>query len=180
MCPTLWGHFITSTVDGSEIPVEDNQSNFGQGYEYQFVDENSIDIFMNAKWIRFEIERNAWGIQLTADKVTPTGLTLVCSQSGGNSAGKLNTGSYYILEVLEDNQWKAVEILPQKHDVAWTQEAWIIPMDDSTEWEVDWEWLYGQLPPGNYRIGKEIMNFRGTGDYDTRFCYAFFAIEQTI
>jgi hypothetical protein len=171
---------ITSTVDGSEIPVEDNQSNFGQGYEYQFVDENSIDIFMNEKWIRFEKERNTWGIQLTADKVTPTGLTLVCSQSGGNSAGKLNTGSYYILEFLEDNQWKAVEILPQKHDVAWTQEAWVIPMDDSREWEVDWEWLYGQLPPGNYRIGKEIMNFRGTGDYDTRFCYAFFAIEQTI
>jgi hypothetical protein len=47
---------ITSTVDGSEIPIEDNQSNFGEGYEYQFVDENNIDVYMNEKWIRFEKE----------------------------------------------------------------------------------------------------------------------------
>ena len=26
---------ITSTVDGSEIPTKDNQSNFGTGFEYQ-------------------------------------------------------------------------------------------------------------------------------------------------
>lgn len=47
---------ISSTVDGSEIPTQDNQSNFGVGYGYQYVDENSIDIYMNEKWIRFEKE----------------------------------------------------------------------------------------------------------------------------
>lgn len=45
---------ISSTVDGFEIPTQDNQSNFGNGYEYQFIDENNIDIYMNEKWIRFE------------------------------------------------------------------------------------------------------------------------------
>lgn len=45
---------ITSTVDGSEIPTKDNQSNFGEGYGYQFVSQNSIDVYMNEKWIRFE------------------------------------------------------------------------------------------------------------------------------
>lgn len=47
---------ISSTVDGSEIPTQDNQSNFGDGYEYQYVDRNSVDIYMNGKWIRFEKE----------------------------------------------------------------------------------------------------------------------------
>lgn len=45
---------ISSTVDGTEIPTQDNQSNFGTGYEYQFIDENNIDIYINEKWIRFE------------------------------------------------------------------------------------------------------------------------------
>ncbi len=47
---------ITSTVEPFEKPTQDNQSNFGSGYEYQFVDENSIDIYMNGKWMRFEKE----------------------------------------------------------------------------------------------------------------------------
>lgn len=47
---------ISSTVDASKIPTQDNQSNFGEGYEYQYVDEDSIDIYMNEKWIRFEKE----------------------------------------------------------------------------------------------------------------------------
>lgn len=45
---------ITSEVDGTQVPAEDNQSNFGSGYGYQFVDENSIDVYVNEKWIRFE------------------------------------------------------------------------------------------------------------------------------
>lgn len=45
---------ITSTVDGSEIPTKDNQSNFGEGYGYQFVSQNSMDVYINEKWIRFE------------------------------------------------------------------------------------------------------------------------------
>lgn len=47
---------ITSTVDASEIPIQNNQSNFGDGYEYQYVGENIIDVYMNEKWIRFEKE----------------------------------------------------------------------------------------------------------------------------
>lgn len=55
---------ITSEVDGSEIPTKDDQSNFGTGYGYQYVDENSIDIFLpygsdsdDMRWIRFEKEK---------------------------------------------------------------------------------------------------------------------------
>lgn len=46
---------ITSTVEPFEKPTQDNQSNFGSKYGYQFVDERSVDIFMNEKWLRFEL-----------------------------------------------------------------------------------------------------------------------------
>lgn len=48
-----------------------------------------------------------------------------------------------------------------------TAEAYTINMNDITEWEVDWEWLYGELPFVNYRIGKEVMDFRAIGVFDT-------------
>lgn len=45
---------ITSTVDGTETPTENNQSNFGTGFGYQYgSEENTIEIFMNEKWIVF-------------------------------------------------------------------------------------------------------------------------------
>ncbi len=56
-------------------------------------------------------------------------------------------------------------------------EAWIIHRDDILEWEVDWEWLYGELPMGRYRMSKEIMDFRKTGDYDGKNYYAVFDVE---
>ncbi len=45
---------ITSTVDGTEIPIEDNQSNFGSGFGYQYGADDTIEIYMNEKWIVFE------------------------------------------------------------------------------------------------------------------------------
>ena len=48
---------ITSTVDVSEIPTEDNQSNFGTGFGYQYGINNSIDIQMeDGTWFVFQRE----------------------------------------------------------------------------------------------------------------------------
>lgn len=45
---------ITSTVDGSEVPMEDDQSNFGSGFGYQYGADDTIEIYMNEKWFVFE------------------------------------------------------------------------------------------------------------------------------
>jgi len=45
---------ITSNIASSEIPKVDNQANFEGNYGYQFVDENTIDLFINKKWIIFK------------------------------------------------------------------------------------------------------------------------------
>lgn len=52
-CGTMDGE-ITSTVDGTEIPMEDNQSNFGSGFGYQYGAGDTIEIYMNEKWVVFE------------------------------------------------------------------------------------------------------------------------------
>lgn len=45
---------IASTVDGSEIPTENDQSNFGEGFAYRHIADGTLEIFMNEKWIVFE------------------------------------------------------------------------------------------------------------------------------
>ena len=52
-CGTMDGE-ITSTVDGTEIPMEDDQSNFGSGFGYQYGKDDTIEIYMNEKWMIFE------------------------------------------------------------------------------------------------------------------------------
>ena len=120
---------------------------------------------------------NGWGVALSADNVTSKGLTVVCYQTGGENVAQLHTGTYYVLQKLENENWVDMEYLPQEHPVGWTEEAWIIEKESSTFWEVDWEWLYGELPAGEYRIGKVITNFRATGDYDEEMLYADFIVE---
>ena len=120
---------------------------------------------------------NEWGITMIAENVTPTGLTIVCSQSGGEAVSELFTGSNYAIHKLGKSGWEHVEYAPQEYDVAWTSEAWIIPLDGTVSWEINWQWLYGDLPKGTYRIEKEIINFRGPGDFVMELAYVYFEIK---
>lgn len=117
---------------------------------------------------------NDWGVVLSAADVTPDGMTLVCAQNDGNPTGELMTGAWYELEVSDSGQWQPVTVLTAS---CWIDVAWLIPLGETTQWEVNWTWVYGTLPAGEYRIAKEIMDFRQTGDFDTCKSYAYFVIE---
>lgn len=45
---------ISSEVDGSKIPIKDNQSNFGKGFGYQYGADDTIEVYINEKWFIFE------------------------------------------------------------------------------------------------------------------------------
>ncbi len=49
-------------------------------------------------------------------------------------------------------------------------EAYMIQKDSPYEKVINFEWLYGKLEPGRYRIVKTVTDFRGTGDY-TNYAY---------
>ena len=126
----------------------------------------------NSSNISEENLADEWGITLSVTDVTPTGLTVVFKQSGGNPTGELMTGSYYRLE----NKDKELAYIVEG-DVAWTAEAYMIQKDEEIKMQVNWEWLYGTLEPGTYRIFKEVTDFRGPGDFDEREYSAEFTVE---
>lgn len=120
---------------------------------------------------------NQWGVTLEVDNVTANGLTMICTQSGGNPSGELQTGSDYVLEECINGNWYKVEYIIDEYNVSWTAEARIIPMNDSVSWDFNWEYLYGELAAGEYRIGKDIMDYRNPGNYDIARGYVEFVIQ---
>ena len=65
---------IDYTVEGSEIPTQDNQSNFGAGFDYQYgADDDTLEIFIDGKWMVFE-HREGTGRQVRfGDKMVDEG-----------------------------------------------------------------------------------------------------------
>ena len=116
-----------------------------------------------------------WGVILSAKDVTPSGLTLICSQSGGAPSGELMTGEDYYLIVWREGHWRMV--VPVIENYAWNSLAHWISEDADTMFEIDWKWLYGELEPGTYRLVKEFMDFRKTADYDKAVYWMEFVIE---
>ncbi len=76
---------------------------------------------------------------------------------------------------MEDGDWADVPYVID--NAAWTMEAYMVSMEDSVEVKISWEVFHGRLGAGNYRISKEFMDFRGTGDYDKQSFYAEFTVE---
>ncbi len=113
-----------------------------------------------------EDELDKIGLYLTLEKITPAGATLVFRQYDAKApTGELEYGDAFTLEVLKNNQWEAVPVAVTG-DYGFHQIAYSIPKQNSTKQELNWEWLYGTLEAGSYRIQTEIVDFRASGDFD--------------
>ncbi len=103
------------------------------------------------------------GTAMYIKDITSTGATVVFKQSGGNPTGELMTGRHFKIKDKDGNELKIISEYAE-----FTDEAIAVSMGEMTEIETDWDWLYGKLEPGEYIICKEVVDFRGTGDYDTK------------
>ena len=120
-----------------------------------------------------------WNLEVKAENVTPTGLVYEFTQHGpfeGGDRATLQYGSEYTLQTRSGNSWVEVPYVPQEYDIAWTMEAYPVEQGQSYRVPIDWEWLYGELPTGEYRIGKVFSLYRGPGDSDLHTFWAEFTI----
>ena len=117
-----------------------------------------------------------WGIKLSVKgDVTAEGLTLVISQRGGTYTGELEYGEPYSIERKNGDKWEPLEYFD---GAVWHDLAYFVEPNTDKEEKLDWRWLYGTLPAGTYRIAKEFMDFRGSGDYDKQTFYVPFKITD--
>ncbi len=116
----------------------------------------------------------SWSIAAEASNVTPTGLTLTLRQSGGEATGTLQTGDSFSLQRLEGSAWMPI---PAQNEPIFNSLAYLIPANGEITQNIEWAWLYGTLPPGQYKITKDIMDYRAPGDYDSMTVSADFQIS---
>ena len=124
-------------------------------------------------------EERLWNLEMEVTDVSPSGLTVEFVQSGpfeGYDRAELQYGSEYSLEKWTGDSWEPVEMLPQENPVGWTTEAYLINRDGTTTQRVDWEWLYGEIPAGHYRIGKGVTLDYTLDDNENQTFYAEFEI----
>lgn len=101
-CGTMDGE-IVSTVAGTELPSENDQSNFGRGYPYQRSSEGQIIVVMDGERIIFrDIEKDETSIPMEVinfnaevKEITEGGELLVTHVSTAEGF-QMNAGEYYV------------------------------------------------------------------------------------
>ena len=102
-CGTMDGE-IVSTVAGTELPSENNQSNFGSGYHYQRSSEGQLIVVIDDERIIFrDIEKDDTSIPIEVinfnakvKEITDDGELLVTHVSTAEGFCQMNDGEYYV------------------------------------------------------------------------------------
>lgn len=125
----------------------------------------------------YDLALDQIGLSFTLKNISSTGATLVFRIYDTDApTGELEYGDDFLLEIQKDGIWEEVPI-HLEGNYAFNSIAYVIPTEGNSERELDWEWLYGALAPGTYRIKKSIQDFRGSGDYDKYTAYAQFILN---
>ena len=123
-----------------------------------------------------ESEISALGLYVTVKNISPTGAVMIFNRHTLDGQGEeLIFGDEFLLQRQTDSGW---ENLPTVIDsYGFNSIAHLIPSDGSVEMEVDWEWLYGELSPGEYRIGKRVLDSADGGKSEEYMVYAQFVLN---
>lgn len=167
---------LESSCDADTLPTQNGQTNFGTGFEYQYVSYGTIDVRIEDFWYRFQTADD-WGITLSADNADAAGLHLTITAEQTDLSNTIQTGSAFTLEKYQEETgfWKAVSPLAE---VAWTDEAYMITPDTPLEMDVSWDNIYQPLEAGRYRIGKNISCHHSHGGNDIKAYYVEFTMTE--
>ena len=131
---------ITSSVDGSERPTQNNQSNFGTGYGYQYgTMEGTVEIHMNGAWWIYATEEAREKLQYPS---TDAAFEV-------NFAG--NTSMQQKVELTEDQPYWYVHVINDGSEAIYVDfHGTVYRVESGTSATVftDEEWK-----PGTYTVG---------------------------
>lgn len=110
-------------------------------------------------------------MEIVDGSLTNTGATIVITDLSGED----NTyGEWYRIDRMENGKWYELEDIVNG-DVSWHMVGYSVGEDNKLTMDVKWEWLYGPLENGKYRIVKDFSSKRDP--YDNRHVAAEFTIE---
>ncbi|MEA4823590.1 MAG: immunoglobulin-like domain-containing protein [Clostridiaceae bacterium] len=159
------GYRLIVRSDQSGRPDSVNLENIwesgGSGIDIRYGD---IDEFLS-KWPII--------MQVKDGTATPSGVTITLKNVTDT---EYTYGESYTVQRKTVNGWIDVEPVIEKY--AFNSVGYMLSAMGSEEIIIDWEWLYGKIPAGDYRIAKEALFVRSPGDYDTFTLYSAFTIVK--
>lgn len=155
------------TKEIKEEPTTDDVESSGEQEDKD--DENEL------KLTSYETVNDFEGVTMTVKEgsLLSTGLTV---KFENNTDSESIYGSFYILEQMIDGNWYEVPV-EFEGEYGFDSIGYNLPSKGISIWDVDWEWLYGSLDPGQYRIIKDVLKFRDVADYDEYDLAAEFNID---
>jgi len=104
------------------------------------------------------------GVTMQIGRITTGGLSFYFENT---SDADYLYSAHYALFVQRSGTWELVEPIIENWNWMFTDEAYFIPSNSTTDLTViDWLWNLGELPNGDYKFEKEIMYWRSPGDFD--------------
>lgn len=117
---------------------------------------------------------NLNGIAMTikGERASSTGLTLIFEN---NSDREFIYSEYFCLEKEINRKWYQVPIIIDSK-YGFNSVGHHLASRDGCELAINWEWLYGSLKTGKYRIVKDVQSLTASGKNDAYYLAAEFSI----
>ena len=176
-CFYIKGRLNNAAID-TELAVltDDPDITFSDVFEPLLSSQYLPDAPKKAVSFDFMQSGDQWGISCYVKDLTNHSMIFQIEQFGGSYDGQLQTGEWFQIYQREEDEWEALPTNPLI-DYAFASVAYPIAKNDITEFEIEWEWLYGELPPGEYRLDKEVMDFVAGHEHPEEIYSVYFTIE---
>ena len=92
----------------------------------------------------------AENVTMTVSDVTSTGAVVTIQDCNPEP---FVYGEWYVIEQEKDGLW--YEVKTKITDYGFNEIGWLTDDNGQLTMDVNWEWLYGKLPAGHYRILKQ-------------------------
>ncbi len=115
-------------------------------------------------------------INLSAAPPVEGTVEITCQEWGLNAEGSLNIGTEYWIE-----KWngKTYEEIPTLDKTPWILPEQQVAYGTQSSWTVNYREKYGELEPGNYRIGLMVSEAGQDGEAAFLGCFAKFRVQET-
>lgn len=137
-----------------KVPTKNGQTNFGKGYKGQYYLRNRIIIMINNQPCVFAFQENDLeGVTMYVKSFSKKKAE-ICIEN--LSETEWECGEKFELERfnVERDAWQPVNTVIG--DAAFDDKANMLSSKTTSNITVEWEWLYGTLEKGKYRIVKEL------------------------
>ena len=103
-----------------------------------------------------ESEDTDIAVSMEMENITPSGAVIKISHYDWVKTGEIIAGDSFTLEKENNGKWEPVPQIID--DAAFNDIGYPVPENETKEIGTNWEWLYGPLSPGTYRIKKTVID----------------------